>query len=303
MIIGTRGSKLALVQANWVRKQILAHSDRAVVTVKVIKVAADADAETSVRNAGVRGIFVKEIDDALVAGVIDVAVHSLKDVPSRVRDGTEIGVIPPREDARDALVTRTPGTTLRTLPKGAMVGTGSLRRQAQILALRPDLKVTDIRGNVDTRLQKLQDGRYDAIILACAGLARLGLQDRISSPLGLDEMVPAPGQGALAVATRRADTASAKLIAPLHHRPTALAVAAERAFLARVGGGCNSPIGVHAALDRGVLRIEGLVASPDGTSVIREATAHGPHAAEEAAEALADRILQRGGRAILQSLR
>ena len=302
MIIGTRGSKLALVQANWVRKQILAHAPDAMVTVKVIKVAADAD-EAPIRGGLARGVFVKEIDEALLAGGIDVAVHSLKDVPTRLREGIEIGVIPAREDARDAFVARAGVQTLQALPRGAVVGTGSLRRQAQILALRRDLRVADIRGNVDTRLQKLQDGGYDAVVLACAGLERLGLQDRITLRLPLEEMVPAPGQGALAIATRRGDTPINRLVAPLHHRPSALAVGAERAFLMRVGGGCNSPVAVHAALDRGVVRIEGLVAAPDGSTVIREAVAQAPHAAEEAATSLADRILARGGRAILQALR
>jgi hydroxymethylbilane synthase len=183
------------------------------------------------------------------------------------------------------------------------MGTGSIRRQAQLLALRPDFVVRDIRGNVDTRLQKLADRQYDAVILACAGLNRLGMQTRITCPLPFDMMLPAPGQGALALQSRRSDRDVAELVAPLHHRATATAVLAERAFLREIGGGCNSPVAVHAAADGDYIRIDGLVAAPDGSRVIRDSISHLPQHAEDAAGVLAERLLSRGGKAILESVR
>jgi hydroxymethylbilane synthase len=183
------------------------------------------------------------------------------------------------------------------------VGTGSIRRQSQLLGLRPDLRVLDTRGNVNTRLQKLETGGYDAMILACAGLNRLGLQNRISARLDFCEMLPAPGQGALALEIRKNDRHAASMVAALHHRPTALTVAAERAFLRRMGGGCNSPVAVYACIEGNMVKIEGLVASPDGSNVIRDSALQAPQQAEEAAIALAERILSMGGREIIRSLR
>jgi hydroxymethylbilane synthase len=303
LIIGTRGSKLALTQTEWVRTRMLARNPAAAIEVKVIRVSADWDSETPIRAGDARGVFVRELDDALLDGAIDLAVHSMKDVPSKLPGGIEIRVIPEREDARDALIARAPGATLGSLPHGAVIGTGSVRRQAQLLNARPDLRVAEIRGNVDTRLRKLDEGQYDAIILACAGLRRLGLGGRISSILELHEMLPAPGQGALALATRVGDAETLRLAAPLHDPAAAAAVAAERAFLRQMGGGCNSPIAVHARRDGDSLRIDGLVLSPDGATAIRESLARPVQDAEASGGALALALLDRGGREILAAVR
>ncbi|MGA2262926.1 MAG: hydroxymethylbilane synthase [Acidobacteriota bacterium] len=303
LTIGTRGSALARAQTKYVEELIRARFPDVGITIKIITTSADKDTKSSIRSGSATGVFVREIEEALLAAEIDLAVHSLKDLPTRIPDELEIGAIPAREDARDALIASRACHELGDLPRGALIGTGSVRRQAQILARRPDLIAMDIRGNVETRLQKLASGNYDAIILACAGLNRLGLQDRISARLELNEMLPAPGQGALALEMRKGDERVAALIGGLDDPATAAAVRAERAFLRRLGGGCNSPIAVHARLMNGICGIEGLVASPDGTTIIRDRTESPLANALDAAETLAGRLLTMGGAEILQSLR
>jgi hydroxymethylbilane synthase len=303
LTIGSRGSALALAQTGWVRDRILERFPGAGISIKVIRTSADKAPQVSIRSASSVGVFVRELEEALQRAEIDLAVHSMKDLPGTIPDSLEICAIPPREDPRDALVVRDGFRALTDLPRGAIIGTGSIRRQAQLLALRPDFMVRDIRGNVDTRLKKLADEQYDAVILACAGLNRLGLQATISSLLGLDEMLPAPGQGALAIQSRRGDRDVSSLVATLHHGPTATAVLAERAFLRQIGGGCNSPVAVHAAADGDYIKIDGLVAAPDGSLVIRDSISHLPEHAEDAAGLLADRLLARGGRSILEKVR
>ncbi len=303
LTIGSRGSALALAQTGWVKDSILERFPDAVVAIKVIRTSADKAPQLSIRSASSVGVFVKELEDALERREIDLAVHSMKDLPSTIPDSLQISAIPKREDPRDALVAGSGIRDLTGMPRAATIGTGSIRRQSQLLALRPDFVVKDIRGNVDTRLQKLADGQYDAVILACAGLNRLGLQARITSPLEFGQMLPAPGQGALALQSRKGDHDVSSLVAPLHHEPTAAAVLAERAFLRQIGGGCNSPVAVHAAADGDYLRIDGLVAAPDGSLVIRDSISHLPGYAEDAAGVLAERLLERGGRAILESVR
>jgi hydroxymethylbilane synthase len=301
--IGTRGSALALAQTTWVKDHILSRFPDTQLTVKVIKTSADKDTASSIRSGKGIGVFVKEIEEALLRGEIDLAVHSLKDLPTRIPETLAIGAIPEREDPRDALITGADAAGLSELPKGAVVGTGSLRRQAQILALRGDLRVIDIRGNVDTRLQKLATGAYDAIILACAGLKRLGLDGKITARLGIEQMLPAPGQGALALEIRRDDPAALPLIAALHHASSAVAVCAERAFLQRMGGGCNIPVAAHAAIEGGKITIRGLVGALDGSRIIRDSIIGESSGAEEAAAILAERILGRGGTDLLAALR
>ena len=301
IIIGTRGSALALAQTELVKKQILGHYPHTEIEVKIIKTSADKDLTSSIRAGSSVGVFVKELEQALLNNQIDIAVHSMKDVPTKIPEALQIAAIPEREDARDALITNH-GISLAELPSGALVGTGSVRRQAQILALRPDLRVKDIRGNIDTRLNKLREGIYDAIILACAGLNRLGYQNRISVPLDFGQMLPAPGQGAIAIETRSDDPRIPPIAAALNHIPTAIAVSAERSFLRRMGGGCNVPVAVHARLKEASIEIEGLAASPDGKSIIRESIRQKVEVADEAAISLADRILSQGGRAILKEI-
>lgn len=301
LIIGSRGSQLALAQSRWVKQQIAGRYPETLVEIKVIKTSADRDQKTSIRSGSATGVFVKEIEDALMAGEIDLAVHSMKDVPTRIPDRLQIQAVPAREDPRDALLTLLPVKSLKDLPHKAVVGTGSIRRQAQLLAVRPDLQVRDIRGNVDTRLAKLQAGDYDAVLLACAGLNRLGLEQRISLHLDIALMLPAPGQGALALEIRKGDREAARLIAEINHRETAIAVGAEREFLHAMGGGCNSPIAVYAKFVGGELKVEGLAAAPDGSRVVRESLFVAPEKADSAAAALAERVLARGGRAILEA--
>ena len=267
---------------------------------KIIKTSADKDTTSSLRSASSVGVFVKELEHALLAGEIDIAVHSMKDVPIQIAAGLRIAAVPEREDARDALIAPQ-AKRLSELTEGARIGTGSVRRQAQLLAIRPDLKILDIRGNVDTRLKKLQEGEYDAIMLACAGLRRLRLQDRISLPLDFGSMLPAPGQGALAVEIRRNDPGIESMAAALNHALTAIAVTAERGFLQRMGGGCNVPVAVYASAQQDVLHIEALVASPDGRQIVRDSAHTNVKGADEAVRLLADRMLSRGARAILDA--
>jgi hydroxymethylbilane synthase len=301
IIIGTRGSALALAQTSWIREQILRHFPDAGVELKIIRTSADKDTTSSLRSASTVGVFVKELEQALLDREIDIAVHSMKDVPTQIGAGLRIAAIPEREDARDALIAHQM-KSITDLPNGARVGTGSIRRQAQLLALRPDLQIMDIRGNVDTRLKKLQEGMYDAIILACAGLRRLGLQDQISLPLNYDQMLPAPGQGALAVEIRSGDSRIDAIANALNHHPTAVAVMVERAILQRMGGGCNVPVATYARLQENIIEVDALVASPDGKRVVRDSMRDNLNKADEAAAALADRILVRGGQPILDEI-
>ena len=303
LTIGTRGSALALAQAHWVAGKLQALCPDTRVKIQVITTSADKHPTTSIRSGTSTGVFVKEIEEALLASAIDLAVHSMKDLPTRMPDGLEIAAIPQREDARDALVGGAGVHRLEDLGPDAVIGTGSVRRQAQILALRPHLRVKDIRGNVQTRLQKLAARSYDALILACAGLNRLGLQDRISVRLEFSQMLPAPGQGALALEVRKGDSRVRMMVEALNEPVTATAVLAERAFLCRMGGGCNSPIAVHARPAGGNMRIDGLVANPDGTRLLRDSSVCPVASAAEAAEALADKMLSEGGAGILRSLR
>ena len=301
IIIGSRGSALALAQTGWVKDQILRRFPDAEIKINVIKTSADKNPTASIRSASSVGVFVKELEQALTEKEIDIAVHSMKDLPTSIPAGLRIAAVPEREDARDAFIANK-AASLSELPAGSLVGTGSIRRQSQLLALRPDLRILDVRGNVDTRLKRLQDGTYDAIILACAGLNRLGLHTRISSPVEFAQMLPAPGQGALAIETRADDSFTVDIVSVLNHPPTAEAVSAERHFLQILGGGCNVPVAVYAHFNRDLIEMDGLVASPDGRKIIRDSVQQKSEMINEAAEALAHRVLENGGRAILDAL-
>jgi hydroxymethylbilane synthase len=301
IIIGSRGSALALAQTEMMKAQILSRFPDTEIKIKIIKTSADKDQTTSIRAGSSIGVFVKELEQALLKEEIDLAVHSMKDLPTRIPEELHIAAIPEREDARDAFISNR-AKDLLELPSGSLIGTGSVRRQSQILAIRPDLKVKDIRGNIDTRLNKLQDGACDAIILACAGLNRLGFRNRISAPLSFEQMLPAPGQGALALESRVFDSRITPIAAALNHTPTAIAVSAERSFLQRMGGGCNVPVAVYARLNGNLIEIDGLAASPDGRKIIRESEKASLESANEAAISLADRILEMGGREILKEI-
>lgn len=263
--IGTRGSPLALAQANEVRDRIAkAHGlSLDAISITVIKTTGDQVLDRPLSEIGGKGLFTKEIEDALIANEIDVAVHSMKDMQTALPKGLTIGAVLPREDARDAFISLK-YASLDDVPIGSVVGTSSLRRQAQLLNARPDLQVVGFRGNVQTRLKKLQDGVAEATFLAVAGLNRLGMADRITAPIGVDQMLPAVAQGAIGLEIRAGDEATADLIAPLNDAATALAVTAERAFLTRLEGSCRTPIAGHAHLADGKLHFRGQVLSPDG---------------------------------------
>lgn len=274
LIIGSRGSRLALWQAEWVKARLEALHPRVEIQIEVIKTSGDILKKAPLTVIGGRGAFAKELEEALLDGRIDLAVHSLKDLPTILPTGLKISAMSEREDTRDALVLRA-GTTLenpslRNLPPGACVGTSSSRRVAQLKHLRSDLVIKELRGNVDTRLRKLDAGEYDAIILATAGLRRLGFKDRIDAYLSTEEILPAVGQGALAIETRDDDGQVSNLVAPLEHHPTRSACEAERALLRALGGGCLLPIAGHAAEREGHLCLEGLVAEPSGRVVLRD---------------------------------
>ena len=263
--IGTRGSPLAMAQAHEVQARLAkAHGlPLTAISITVIKTTGDQILDRPLAEIGGKGLFTKEIEDALLANEIDVAVHSMKDMQTGLPDGLKVGAVLPREDVRDAFISLK-YTNIEALPQGTVVGTSSLRRQAQLLHVRPDLKVIGFRGNVQTRLRKLQDGVADATFLAVAGLKRLGLEDRITSAVPIAQMLPAVAQGAIGLEIRADDERTADLIAPLNDEASALAVTAERAFLARLEGSCRTPIAGHAHLADGKLLFSGQVLSPDG---------------------------------------
>jgi hydroxymethylbilane synthase len=291
--IGTRGSALALWQAEHVRDRLLALGHA--VELRVITTTGDRVLDRRLDSVGGKGAFLKEIEETMQAGEIDLAVHSLKDVPVELPRGLSLCAILERADPRDALLSA--GPRLADLPAGATVGTTSLRRQALLRALRPDLALADLRGNVDTRIRRLREGRFDAILLAMAGLTRLGRAGEVTEPLDPRQFVPAPGQGAIALECRDADTAVREAVAPLDHAPSARAVGAERAFLAALGGGCNVPLGAHAFAVDGELELVGFVAASDGPALLR-GERHGS-APEALGRALAEDLLARGAGALL----
>jgi len=295
LVIGSRGSQLALWQANWIAARLAERGQQT--RIEIIRTTGDKITDVPLAKVGTKGLFTKEIEEALLDGRIDLAVHSLKDLPTEVPEGLVIAAIPEREDPRDAMV----GVPLKNLTAGARVGTSSLRRAAQLRVMRKDLKIESLRGNLDTRVRKLDEGQYEAIVLAAAGLTRLGWAHRIAEILSPDVMCPAVGQGALAVETR-ADGPACKICGALDHAVTRAAVAAERAVLASLGGGCQVPIGVHAWVSGERLHLIGVVIAPDGERVVRK-TDEGPAAdAEELGRRLGAALLANGAREILEQV-
>lgn len=347
LIIGTRGSPLALWQARHVAERLTERRPGLAVRLEVIRTTGDKILDVPLARVGGKALFVKEIEEALLAGQVDLAVHSMKDVPTELPAGLAIAAIPPREAAEDVLLSRT-GERFGGLRRGALVGTSSLRRQAQLLHHRPDLRVIPLRGNLDTRIRKLESEGLDAVVLAAAGVMRLGWSHRVTQLLDPDLCLPAVGQGALGIEARApsakgrapsaerpapgpddmprigtqgsgspapetarprlgpegagSDAEIGALIAGLDHRETHLAVAAERAVLRRLGGGCQVPIAAHARVESGVLALKGLVATLDGRTLIRAERRGAAEDAEAVGTAVAEELLSRGGAEILEAL-
>ncbi|MDH3781724.1 MAG: hydroxymethylbilane synthase [Desulfobulbales bacterium] len=296
--IGTRGSLLATTQSTWVKNQIEAKHPGVSVELEIIVTKGDKILDVPLAMVGGKGLFVKEIEEALLRKDVDLAVHSMKDVPSELPEELHLGIIPLRENPHDAFISAR-YITLEDLPQGATVGTSSLRRRAQLAALRPDLKIVDLRGNLDTRLRKLDEGQFQAIILAAAGLNRLGLSSRATGYFTAKEMLPAVGQGALGIELRKDDAELLAGLAFLNDAKTTVAVAAERAFLYRLEGGCQVPIGAFAEVHNGQVELTGLVASIDGKEVLKDSIAGPSEEAKELGTQLANKLLEKGGREIL----
>lgn len=299
--IGTRGSALALAQANEVRSRLMAAHGlpESAFEIVIIKTSGDMILDRPLSEVGGKGLFTKEIEDALLEKRIDLAVHSMKDMQTALPDGLTIGAVLPREDVRDAFISLK-HKSFDELPRGAVVGTSSLRRQAQIKRIRPDLQIIGFRGNVQTRLTKLRDQVAEATFLACAGLRRLGLADHITSPVPVESMLPAVAQGAIGIEICLDDADTAALLAPLDDKPTAMCVSAERAFLATLEGSCRTPIAGLARLDGETLTFKGETLSPDGSRHVTGVKQGPASAAADLGVSVADDILSRGGRTIMQ---
>ncbi|MCA1944045.1 MAG: hydroxymethylbilane synthase [Desulfovibrio sp.] len=299
LVIATRGSKLALWQANHIKSQLeLRHGNAVAVELLILKTKGDKILDVPLAKVGGKGLFVKEIEDALLDGRADLAVHSMKDVPVELPEGLVLGIVPPRELVTDCLLS-VHWPTLESLPQGAVVGTSSLRRQCQLKALRPDLQLVHLRGNVDTRLNKLLAGEFAAIVMATAGMRRLGLTAPHMQELGPPDFLPAVGQGALGIEYRQDSPDLLEYLGFLDHPPTRITVEAERGFLTGLNGGCQVPIAAHGLLDGKTVHLEGLVADPDTGETIRRSTQGPAHQAFSLGLTLAETVLAAGGKAIL----
>jgi len=299
--IGTRASALALWQAEWVKSELEKKYPGMTVTLTKIKTTGDKILDVPLAMVGGKGLFVKEIEEAMLREEIDIAVHSMKDVPTFFPEGLHLGAITKREDARDALLSRN-GVKFHDLPKGATVGTSSLRRQAQLISIRPDLKIAQLRGNVDTRLRKLREGQFDAIILAAAGVKRLGLAEHVTEYIEPEISLPAIGQGALGIECRAGDRELNDMIAFFNHQESRVCVTGERALLRRLEGGCQVPIACYGTMKNGTLSLTGLVASVDGARVVKESIQGPPADAEKLGVTLAETLLSLGADVILKEV-
>ncbi len=296
--IGSRGSKLALWQANFIRDEI-ARAHGVAAEIVIIKTSGDRFQQGGVGEIGLKGVFIKELEDALLAKQVDFAVHSMKDVPTEIPPGLTFPAIYRREDPRDCLVSRN-ARKFSELPRGARIGTSSLRRQSQLRLLRPDLVVAELRGNVDTRVRKLEEGQYDGVVLAKAGLERLGMSDKITEVFSQESMLPAVGQGALGIECRESDTRVTELLGKLDHAETRMGVTAERALLARLEGGCQVPLGAWGRLEDGRLRLDAIVLAADGSVHVRDSLSGAPGSADSLGRELAEKLLSAGAAPLLK---
>lgn len=296
LILGTRGSQLALWQAHWIKTRLEESGHQ--IEIKVIKTSGDKLSTASLAQSGMKGLFVKEIEEALLEGSVDLAVHSLKDLPLDQPEGLSIAAVPSREDARDALISRG-GRNFMNLPPSSRIGTSSLRRRSQLLSLRADIDVVPVRGNVDTRLRKLRAGEYDALVMAAAGVHRLGFEGQITEYLSPSQICPAAGQGALAVEIRAGNDEVARTVGPLNDENTHQAVRAERAALGRLGGGCQTPIAAYATIEGECIAIVGVVADLNGARIIRSSARGEKNNPEAIGIQLAEDLLHQGAKTIL----
>lgn len=301
LVIGTRGSKLALWQSNFIKAE-LERITGLPVSLKVIKTTGDKILDVPLAKVGGKGLFTKEIEVELLAGTVDLAVHSMKDVPTELPEGCVIAAMPERVDPRDAIVSGA-GYTLETLPEGAKLGTSSLRRRAQVMHLRPDLEIVDVRGNLDTRMRKAESGELGAVILAAAGITRMGWADRITSYIPTQQMVSAVGQGAIGVEIREDDEYLLHVLEQVGHPETMECVTAERVVMRRLEGGCQVPIGAYARYEEGTLVMDALVGSVDGSRIVREQLCGDAGDPEALGEAMVERLLALGAGEILAEIR
>lgn len=299
--IATRKSPLALWQAEHVRQRLQALNPELTIELVTMSTQGDRVLDSPLAKIGGKGLFVKELENGMLEGRADIAVHSMKDVPAELPNGLGIGAILEREDPRDAFVSNT-CASVEALPRGARVGTSSLRRQCQLRAVRPDLEILDLRGNVNTRLAKLDNGDYDAIVLAAAGLKRLGMEERIARVLPPEEMLPAIAQGVIGIECRSNDARIKAIISALNDPYTALRTAAERAMNARLAGGCQAPVAGYSELDGDLLHLRGLVGRTDGSDMVRGDISGPPADAASLGEQLAEDLLSRGAKSILDEL-
>ena len=307
IVIGTRGSKLALWQAEWIKSELQKLNPDLEIELNKIKTTGDKILDVPLAKVGGKGLFVKEIEEALLKGTADIAVHSMKDVPTDFPEGLHLAVITKREDPRDAFLSRISNfkfqiSNFRDLPQGATIGTSSLRRSCQLLSIRPDLKIEQLRGNLDTRLRKLDEGQFDAIILAAAGVKRLGWAERITEILEPEISLPAIGQGAVGIECRIKDEFINNLISQLNHDETSVCVRAERAFLKKLEGGCQVPIAAYARLIDGRVVMDGLVGSISGDRIVKGRIEGTPNDAENLGIRLAEDLLSRGAKEILDEV-
>lgn len=300
VVIGTRGSKLALWQAEWIKSEILKLNPDLKIELNKIKTTGDKILDVPLAKVGGKGLFVKEIEEALLRGDADLAVHSMKDVPTDFPKGLHLAVITKREDPRDAFISKI--KSFKDLQQGATVGTSSLRRSCQLLSIRPDIKIEQLRGNLDTRLRKLDEGKFDAIILAAAGVKRLGWSARITQLIEPEVSLPAIGQGAVGIECRIDDEFINKLITPLNHDETSVCVRAERACLKKLEGGCQVPIAAYAKIINAKIVMDGLVGSITGDRIIRTHVEGSPKDAESLGLKLAEDLLSKGAKKILDEV-
>lgn len=302
IVVGSRGSKLALIQTNWVISELKKLNPGFEFHIEKISTKGDKITDTPLSRLGGVGLFTKELETALIKGKIDLAVHSAKDVPTELHEGLMIGATPKREDPHDVLISNN-NANLDKLPDAARIGTSSLRRRAQLLAFRPDFKILDLRGNLDTRLKKLETDDLDAIVVAYAGLRRMGYTGPISQIIPFDIMLPAVGQGSLCIEIRKDDARINKIVSSLDDLQTRIAIEAERALLAKLQGGCQVPIGAYAQIQENKVFLEAIICTMDGDHAIQDRNNGPSHQAAKLGEDLAERMLEKGGKRILHEIR